>query len=141
MWWSGQSQQTVNLSAVCLRRFESYRPHTSFAQERKAIGYKTQCPPPAGRKTMSYFVYVLRSKKDGKLYTGYSEDPERRLKEHNAGKTVSLLKRRPLIIVYQEIYNKEIQAKRRERFLKTGQGRKFLQTALKLAVVQDFRKN
>ena len=27
VWWSGQSQQTVNLSAVCLRRFESCRPH------------------------------------------------------------------------------------------------------------------
>jgi hypothetical protein len=43
--------------------------------------------------------------------------------------------------VYQEIYNEEIQAKRRERFLKTGQGRKFLKTVLKLAVAQDFRKN
>jgi len=80
---------------------------------------------------MSYFVYVLRSKKDGKLYTGYSEVPARRLKEHNAGKTASLFKRRPLILIYQEAYNEEIQAKRRERFLKTGQGRKLLKELLK----------
>ena len=80
---------------------------------------------------MSYFIYVLKSKKDGKFYTGCSENPERRLKEHNAGKTISLFKRRPLIIVYQEMYSEEIQAKRRERFLKTGQGRKFLKTVIK----------
>ena len=37
-WWSGQSQQTVNLSALCLRRFKSYPAHNEFWAKRK--GYQ-----------------------------------------------------------------------------------------------------
>lgn len=75
---------------------------------------------------MKYFVYVLKSKKDGNFYTGFSEDPERRLKEHNSGKTKSLFFRRPLALIYKEEYDDELQARRREKFLKSGQGRKYL---------------
>lgn len=80
---------------------------------------------------MKYFVYVLKSKKDGNLYTGFSEDPERRLREHNSGKTRSLIERRPMVLVYKEEFTNEIEAKRRERFLKSGQGRKLLKSLLK----------
>ena len=79
---------------------------------------------------MKYFVYVLRSRRDGNLYVGYSENPERRLVEHNSGKTRSLFKRRPLFIVHKEELDSELEAKRRERFLKTGQGRKYLKSIL-----------
>ena len=79
---------------------------------------------------MKYFVYVLKSKKDGKLYTGFSEDPERRLLEHNSGKTSSLFKRRPLKLIYKEEFSEELEAKRREKFLKSGQGRKLLKKLL-----------
>ena len=79
---------------------------------------------------MKHFVYVLTSLKDGKLYTGFSSNPERRLKEHNSGKTTSLFKRRPLMIIYKEECVNELEARRRERFLKTGQGRKFLKSVL-----------
>ena len=79
---------------------------------------------------MKYFTYVLRSKKDGNLYIGYSENPDRRLVEHNSGKTRSLIKRRPLSMVYKEEFDNELEARRRERFLKSGQGRKILKSIL-----------
>ena len=79
---------------------------------------------------MKYFVYVLKSEKDGDLYIGYSESPMRRLAEHNSGKTRSLFNRRPLVMVYQEEYDNELEARRRERFLKSGQGRKFLRVVV-----------
>ncbi len=79
---------------------------------------------------MKYFVYVLKSVKDENLYTGFSENPDKRLKEHNSGKTKSLYKRRPLIMLYKEEFNDELEARRRERFLKTGQGRKSLRLIL-----------
>ena len=83
---------------------------------------------------MKYFVYILKSTKDNKLYTGYSEDPIRRLKDHNSGRTKSLLNRRPLVLVYQEEFNSEIEAKRREKFLKSGQGRKLIRLKLNRAM-------
>ncbi|MDP3696735.1 MAG: GIY-YIG nuclease family protein [Candidatus Taylorbacteria bacterium] len=90
-------------------------------------------PPLEGsglEKLMNYFTYVLRSQKDGNLYIGYSENPERRLTEHNSGKTRSLVKRRPLILIYKEEFDDELKAKRRERFLKSGQGRKYLKSII-----------
>jgi len=80
---------------------------------------------------MRYFVYALRGIKDRKLYVGYSENPERRLKQHNAGETKSLFRRRPLVLIYKEGFKNELEARRRERFLKSGQGRKFLKEVLR----------
>lgn len=79
---------------------------------------------------MKYFVYVLRSKRDGNLYIGYSDNIERRLEEHNNGKTKSLIRRRPLFIIHKEEFDNELNARRRERFLKSGQGRKILKDIL-----------
>jgi len=77
-----------------------------------------------------YKVYILKSKKDNKRYVGYSNDIERRLKEHNKGEVRSTFKRRPFKLIYFENYSNELEAKRRERFLKSGQGRKLLDTIL-----------
>ncbi len=43
-----------------------------------------------------YFVYILRSDKDGKLYTGYSTNVEQRIAEHNQGHVLSTMHRKPL---------------------------------------------
>jgi len=77
-----------------------------------------------------YKVYVLKSKKDNKRYVGYTSDVAERLIEHNRGKVKSTFKRRPLELIYSESYHDELEAKRRERFLKSGQGRKFLNEIL-----------
>ena len=77
-----------------------------------------------------YTVYVLKSLKDGRQYTGSTEDLERRLKEHNAGKTASTRRRRPFVLVHTEEYESREAAEDRERYLKTGKGREELKKLL-----------
>ncbi len=65
-----------------------------------------------------YYVYILRSRKTGIYYTGYTVDLARRLREHNYGQTISLRKHRPLEIIYKEEYNSVNDARARERQIK-----------------------
>jgi len=65
-----------------------------------------------------YHVYLLQSKKDNKLYTGYTDDLKRRLNEHHNGLVQSTKSRRPLKLLYYEAYNKESEARKREGKLK-----------------------
>jgi len=65
-----------------------------------------------------FYVYVLRSKKDGKLYIGFTEDLRRRLKEHNEGINISTKSRRPFELVYYEAYKSQTDARKREIKLK-----------------------
>jgi putative endonuclease len=69
-----------------------------------------------------YYFYVLKSKKDTKLYFGYTSDLKRRFEEHNQGKVTSTKNRHPFILSYYEAYkaeedarNREIQIKRRAK--------------------------
>lgn len=65
-----------------------------------------------------FYVYALKSKKDGKLYIGYTNDLKRRVEEHNSGKNISTKFRRPFELVYYEAYKSEDDAKHREDMLK-----------------------
>ena len=65
-----------------------------------------------------FYAYLLRSKKDNKLYIGYTNDLRRRLREHNSGKNKSTKYRRPLELIYYEAYKSEQDARRREKNLK-----------------------
>lgn len=78
-----------------------------------------------------YYVYVLHSQKDGQLYTGYTSDLKRRLMEHSAGKTASLVYRLPVKLIYYEAYVDVADAKGRELFLKSGSGKTYLKKQLK----------
>jgi putative endonuclease len=71
---------------------------------------------------MALFVYVLRSLKDRGLYTGMTSDLERRLHDHNSGKTKSLRHRRPLVLVYSEKFDTRSAAIAREYYFKTPEG-------------------
>ena len=73
-----------------------------------------------------YYVYVLRSLKDGNSYIGITDDLERRLKQHNSGSNASTKYRRPFEIIYKELTPDRITARRREKFLKSGDGRTWL---------------
>ena len=77
---------------------------------------------PSPSATSVHYVYVLKSVKDGKLYTGVTKDVGRRLREHNAGRTRSLRGRRPLLLVFTEQYQTKKDAMARERFFKTPRG-------------------
>jgi putative endonuclease len=65
-----------------------------------------------------YYVYVLKSTQDGKLYIGRMNDLKRRLSEHNSGKVTSTKGRIPFEVRYCEIYTSQIDAEKREFALK-----------------------
>jgi len=75
-----------------------------------------------------HYIYVIKSEKDGRLYKGLSEEPERRLLSHNSGKVNSTKGFRPWKIVYTECYSSFEEARSRELFLKLGKGRDFLKS-------------
>ncbi|MBW1905649.1 MAG: GIY-YIG nuclease family protein [Deltaproteobacteria bacterium] len=77
-----------------------------------------------------HYVYVLRSSKDGNLYTGYTADLRKRLADHAAGKALSTRNRRPLQLIYYEAYLLPTDAKARELFLKSGSGKRFIHKQL-----------
>lgn len=78
-----------------------------------------------------YFVYVLRSQKDEQLYTGFTDNLERRLKDHNNGFEPSTRSRRPFDLIYYESCVCKQDALSREKYLKSGIGKKFIQYRLK----------
>jgi putative endonuclease len=65
-----------------------------------------------------YYVYILKSKKNGRLYTGFTNDLKQRFKDHNAGKSSYTKNNRPYVLVYYEAYSSEKDARTRERMLK-----------------------
>ncbi|MDO8452001.1 MAG: GIY-YIG nuclease family protein [bacterium] len=78
-----------------------------------------------------YYLYVLRSLKDNKLYIGVTENIVRRVSEHNAGKNKSTRFRRPFILIYQKIFIEKGEAYKYEWFVKnTGKGNKALKQSI-----------
>lgn len=65
-----------------------------------------------------FYVYVLKSQKDGLLYIGRTSDLRRRLKEHLAGQNLSTRNRRPIKLIYYEAYDSARDAQVRETRLK-----------------------
>ena len=80
-----------------------------------------------------YFVYVLKSKKDSKLYYGFTDNLERRVREHNNGKVLSTKSRTPFELVYSEVVENIEKARRREKYFKSGFGRKYVKNKLALS--------
>jgi putative endonuclease len=80
---------------------------------------------------MDYFyIYVLRSIEFERNYVGFTRDTEKRLKEHNSGKTKSTRPYKPWRILFYERFSTKAEALRREKFLKTGQGRDYIKKQL-----------
>jgi putative endonuclease len=78
-----------------------------------------------------YYVYVLRSKKDGNFYVGHTADLLKRMGHHNKGLVESTRNRRPLELIYYEACIKQEDALRREKYLKTTYGRRYIRNRLK----------
>jgi putative endonuclease len=87
-----------------------------------------------------YYVYVLLSLKDNKFYIGFSEDIQKRLADHNAGRNTSTKPRRPLELIYYEAHSSKEDALRREAYFKTTKGKstlkQMLRTTLELKISQ-----
>jgi len=77
-----------------------------------------------------FYVYVLKSLKNGRFYTGSTNNLKRRLFEHNIGQTKYTKGAGPFELIYKEVYNTRLEANRREKFLKTGKERELLKQIL-----------
>lgn len=70
--------------------------------------------------------------KNEKIYTGFTEkDPQQRLKEHNSGTNDWTRSNGPFMLVYYESYCCEKDARKREKFYKSGVGRKMRNLIIK----------
>jgi putative endonuclease len=78
---------------------------------------------------MHYVYILLLSNKD--LYKGLTDDLKRRIGEHKAGKVKSTKKYQPIKLIHYEAYLIKEDAERREKFLKTTEGRRLLRQQLK----------
>jgi putative endonuclease len=73
-----------------------------------------------------YSVYVLKSENFPKSYVGMTDNLKRRLREHNNGHSFYTKRYLPWIVVHKEEYNNRIEARQREKYLKSAAGRKYL---------------
>ena len=80
---------------------------------------------------LPFCVYVLQSEKDLLLYHGFMTNIEKRIKDHNAGGTISTSKRRPLKLIYCEFFLSKDDAFRRESYFKTTVGKRMLKLVLR----------
>lgn len=81
-----------------------------------------------------FYTYVLMSEKDGKLYTGTTNDLNKRINQHKNGLVSSTKYRLPVLQVYFETCPTKEDAFRRERNLKTGMGKQYLKNRLNCSV-------
>ena len=73
-----------------------------------------------------YFVYILQSLKDLRTYVGFTDNFDRRLKQHNSGLVKSTKHRIPFKVLYYEVSTTSKEAKKRELWYKSGAGRRKL---------------
>ncbi len=78
-----------------------------------------------------YFVYVLNSQKDGSWYIGYTQNIKERLNQHNHGESYYTKRKKPWDLLYYEVSFNKYDAIAREKYLKSGMGRRYLKNRLK----------
>jgi putative endonuclease len=78
-----------------------------------------------------FYTYILLSTKDQKWYTGCTSDLRKRFKDHNTDKNYSTKGRGPFTIIYYEACLDEHDAYQREKYLKSGMGKRYIKNRLK----------
>ena len=84
-----------------------------------------------------FYVYVLRSESDGGFYIGFTTNLRARLKQHQDGQSFATKSRGPWKLIYYEAYLNQEDALGREKYLKSGSGRRFLKAQLKHYLLQE----
>jgi len=77
-----------------------------------------------------YYVYVLQSLKDQRLYIGMTSNLEERVKRHNAGYERATKCRIPFKLLHSEVFGTRTEARDREKYLKSGFGREIIKKLL-----------
>jgi len=78
-----------------------------------------------------FYIYLIESLKTGEIYISFTDNLDRRLEEHNQGLNFSTKKDKPWKYVYTEGCTEMTDARRREKYLKSTQGRRMLRKRIK----------
>ena len=84
-----------------------------------------------------YYVYVIQSEKDNSFYTGFTSNIDRRLIEHNLGEQISTKAKIPFRLIYYEWCLAKEDAIAREKYLKSGMGKKYIRNRTKFYLRLD----
>jgi len=89
-------------------------------------------------RSQQWYVYVLLSKKKGEWYIGSTKNMQKRILSHNTGKNKSTKHGVPWRNIYCEVSLNRDDARAREKYLKSGMGRRYLKNRLKFFFAYDF---
>ena len=78
-----------------------------------------------------YYIYVLKSEKDGNLYVGCTSNIENRVEYHNDGKVFSTKHRIPFKLIFTEEYQDKYEVYKKEIYYKTAKGKRELRSKFK----------
>jgi len=78
-----------------------------------------------------FYVYVLESVNDSGFYIGCTKDLKNRMKEHNAGHIKATKNRLPMKLIYYEASLDRGDAFRREKYLKTTYGKRYVKNRVR----------
>ena len=78
-----------------------------------------------------YFVYAIKSINRNYIYVGMTNEVERRFDEHNTGKNKTTRPYKPFKLFYSEKFRTRTEARKREKYLKSGIGKEFLKSLIK----------
>ncbi len=87
-----------------------------------------------------YYAYVLESGRDAPWYTGMTADLRQRVRDHKSGKVHSTRHRRPLELVYYEACRSEPDAQRKEQYLESGRGKRYLRQRVHIWIAGNTNK-
>lgn len=87
--------------------------------------------PVRNQRNHFYYVYVLQSLKNNRWYTGYTKNLRKRFREHQNNEARYTKGRGPFRLIYYEACLNEYDAKAREKYLKSGMGKRYLKNRMK----------
>jgi len=80
---------------------------------------------------LMYFVYAITSLNRNYIYIGLTNDHQRRINQHQMGKEKTTAPYRPFAVIFTEQYETRIEARQREKYLKSGIGKEWIKRAYK----------
>ena len=75
-----------------------------------------------------YFVYAIKSLHRNYIYVGLTNNIQRRISQHNNGESKTTRPYRPFVLIYSEQLKTRMDARKREKYFKSGIGKEFLKT-------------
>jgi len=77
-----------------------------------------------------YTVYAIKSKIKNDIYIGLTSNLEERIRRHNNGYEKTIRPYRPFNLIYEERHLTRQEARKREKYFKSGVGKEFLKSLL-----------